>query len=148
MSGIPAVNPVPPAQGTMGGLLSKSDLASGLCMAAFAYMHHQKHIAKLAGYNVLSSIAGRYVSYWLSGGAIDNATAALITPSIKNYLVVALVRFALAKAMHEGEPMLKSFDTMITDVLGAELLVALGMSDSDLVSNFGSFFASTANTGR
>jgi hypothetical protein len=109
-------------------------------MAGFAWMHSQSHIAKLGAYNVVSSIAGRYVSFWLSGGAVDVATAKLVTPQIKNYLVVGLVRYAIAKGMHEGNPMLKAFDTAITDVLGNELIVALGMSDSNLISSVGSFF--------
>lgn len=114
-------------------VLMLSDLSSGIAMAASTYIHHERGAAKLASYNVVSSIAGRFVSGWLSGGSIDNYTAKLITPEIKNYLVVYLVRYLLGLAMKEGNLMVRSFDTTVNDVLGTELLKALGIADRSLL---------------
>lgn len=117
----------------MSGLLMSSDVASGFSMAVFSYAHQQKSMGKLAAYSVLSSIAGRYVSYWLSNGSIDQYTANLVTPAIKDYLIVGLARYALALATKEPNGPVRSFDTVLNDILGVELLKALNMQDKPLL---------------
>jgi len=117
----------------MSAILMSSDVASGLAMAIFSYMHGQKGIAaKMSAYSVVSSIVGRYVSTWLSNGAIDNATKNLVTPQIKDYLIVGVTRYLIALSMKEPQSLVRSYDTILNDILGAQLVAALGMQDKAL----------------
>lgn len=110
-----------------------SDVASGVAMLLFSYIHQQKAMGKLAAYSVVSSIAGRYVSHWLSGGSIDDATKNLVTPAMKDYLIVGLSRYAIAMGTKEPQALVRSFDCVLNDILGAQLLAASGMQDKALL---------------
>ena len=112
-----------------------SDLTAGVAMAASTVVHAQKGAGKAAAYSVLSSVAGRWVSYWLSGGSVDSWTGRLLTPQLKNYVVVGLCRYAIAMAMKEPNAIVKSYDTVVNDLLGVEVLNALGIADRGLLGS-------------
>ena len=111
-------------------LLTYSDLAAGASMGVFAWVHQQRNIPKLAGYSVLSSVAGRYVSQWLNGNpSIDY----YVTPAAKDYLIVAVCRYLIGMVTKEQALPIRCYDTVLNDVIGAELLKMMNVSDRALL---------------
>lgn len=109
-----------------------SDLSSALSMAAFSFIHSQKGVLKNAAFSLVSSIAGRMVSHYMSGGSIDTATANKITPQMKDSIAVGVARAAIAMVAKEPNFLIKSYDTIICDLVGAQLIVSVGMEDKSV----------------
>lgn len=124
-------------------VLTLSDLSSALVGAGHAYIHSNTHLGKVAAYNLVSSIAGRWVSSYLSGGVFDKFTLGFVSGDSKNYLVVFLTRFVIAKLMHEGHAGPKSWDTVLTDAFSSNLITMLGMSDYNILGSLGGYTAAT-----
>lgn len=120
----------------MSELLMLSDVLSSLSIAVFGYVHSQKGLARSAAYSLVSSVAGRYVSMWLSGGIIDGATNSMITPAIKDNLTMGLVRAALGMASKEQHVMVKTYDAVLCDILAQSLVVSSGYGDKSLLGGF------------
>ena len=111
-------------------LLTYSDLAAGASMGVFAWVHQQRNIPKLAGYSVLSSVAGRYVSQWLNGNpSIDY----YVTPAAKDYLIVAVCRYLIGMVTKEQALPIRCYDTVLNDVIGTELLKMVNVADRSVL---------------
>lgn len=121
----------------MSELLMLSDVLSSLSIAVFGYIHSQKGLARSAAYSLVSSVAGRYVSMWLSGGFVDAATSNMITPQIKDNLVMGLVRAAIGMVAKEQHVMVKTYDAVLCDILAQNLVVSSGYGDKSLLGGFG-----------
>ena len=111
-------------------LLTYSDLAAGASMGVFAWVHQQRNIPKLAGYSLLSSVAGRYVSQWLNGNpSIDY----YVTPAAKDYLIVAVCRYLVGMVTKEQAIPIRCYDTVLNDIIGSELLKMMNVADKALL---------------
>jgi hypothetical protein len=123
-------------------ILTLADLGSGLVGATNDYIHENRSQAlKTAAFNVVASIVGRWVTNYFSSVLLDK----FFKPELKNYLVIFLTRFIIAKVMREKHCVAKSMDTVLCDAFAVEL--ARILSGSGEYTLLGPFSSLTSQTG-
>ena len=117
-----------------------SDIVSGILSAVNDYLHHRhKHLASNAAFNVVASMVGRLVSYYLSGGLFDRVSLGFVHPGLKNYLSVAIARTAIAMFRREPDIPVKVFECLLCDAFAQELTNSMG-ADMPLINGWGCLF--------